>query len=74
MKLQLEFNPAVVERYRLLGFENRLLDKRDFANDKVDAGELGAGHAVTAIYEVKLKAKADAASFAVFRARRSRCC
>lgn len=69
VKLQLEFNPAVVERYRLLGFENRLLDKRDFANDKVDAGELGAGHAVTAIYEVKLKAKADAASFAVFRAR-----
>lgn len=69
VKLQLEFNPAVVERYRLLGFENRLLDKRDFANDKVDAGELGAGHAVTAIYEVKLKANADAASFAVFRAR-----
>lgn len=69
VKLQVEFNPAVVERYRLLGFENRLLDKRDFANDKVDAGELGAGHAVTAIYEVKLKAKADAASFATFRAR-----
>jgi Ca-activated chloride channel family protein len=56
VKLQLEFNPAVVERYRLLGLENRLLDKRDFANDKVDAGELGSGHAVTAIYEVKLKA------------------
>ncbi|MBL8922741.1 MAG: von Willebrand factor type A domain-containing protein [Myxococcaceae bacterium] len=69
VKLQVEFNPAVVERYRLLGFENRLLDKRDFANDKVDAGELGAGHAVTAIYEVKLKAKADAPSFALFRAR-----
>jgi len=69
VKLQLEFNPAAVERYRLLGFENRLLDKRDFANDRVDAGELGAGHAVTAIYEVKLKAKADAASFATFRAR-----
>jgi Ca-activated chloride channel family protein len=69
VKLQLEFNPAVVERYRLLGFENRLLDKRDFANDRVDAGELGAGHAVTALYEVKLKATADAASFATFRAR-----
>lgn len=69
VKLQLEFNPAVVERYRLLGFENRLLDKRDFANDRVDAGELGAGHAVTAMYEVKLKAGGDAASFATFRAR-----
>ncbi len=69
VKLQLEFNPAIVERYRLLGFENRLLDKRDFANDRVDAGELGAGHAVTAIYEIKLKAKADAKAFATFRAR-----
>ena len=56
MKLQLEFNPAVVERYRLLALENRLLDKRDFANDEVDAGELGSGHAVTALDEVKLKA------------------
>ncbi len=69
VKLQLEFNPTIVERYRLLGFENRLLDKRDFANDKVDAGELGAGHSVTAIYEVKLKAQSDAQSFAIFRAR-----
>lgn len=69
VKLQLEFNPAVVERYRLLGFENRLLDKRDFANDRVDAGELGAGHAVTAVYEVKLRAGAKAESFATFRAR-----
>jgi Ca-activated chloride channel family protein len=69
VKLQLEFNPAAVERYRLLGFENRLLDKRDFSNDRVDAGELGAGHSVTAIYEVKLKAKAEAETFATFRAR-----
>lgn len=69
VKLQLEFNPAVVERYRLLGFENRLLDKRDFANDRVDAGDLGAGHSVTAIYEVKLKAKPEAQTFATFRAR-----
>jgi len=68
VKLQVEFNPDVVERYRLLGFENRLLDKRDFANDKVDAGEVGAGHSVTAVYEVKLK-KSDAQSFATFRAR-----
>lgn len=69
VKLQLEFNPRVVERYRLLGFENRALAARDFANDRVDAGELGAGHAVTAIYEVKLSGKADDAAFAVFRAR-----
>lgn len=68
VKLQLEFNPEAVERYRLVGFENRLLDKRDFANDKVDAGELGAGHAVTAIYEVKLK-KSASPTFATFRAR-----
>lgn len=68
VKLQLEFNPAVVERYRLLGYENRGLSKRDFANDRVDSGELGAGHAVTAIYELKLKHR-DAESFATFRAR-----
>lgn len=70
VKLQVEFDPAVVERYRLLGFENRLLDKKDFANDKVDAGELGAGHQVTAIYEVKFtQAAKDAPAFATFRAR-----
>ncbi len=68
VKLQLEFDPLVVERYRLLGFENRLLDKRDFANDKVDAGEVGAGHAVTALYELKLKRR-DVQTFATFRAR-----
>ncbi|MEW5738630.1 MAG: von Willebrand factor type A domain-containing protein [Myxococcota bacterium] len=70
VKLQVEFDPQVVERYRLLGFENRLLAAKDFANDKVDAGEMGAGHQVTAVYEVKLKAPpADASSFATFRAR-----
>ncbi|MBK7857239.1 MAG: von Willebrand factor type A domain-containing protein [Archangiaceae bacterium] len=68
VKLQLEFNPEAVERYRLLGFENRSLRKEDFANDKVDAGELGAGHAVTAIYEMKLKSRAPK-FFATFRAR-----
>ncbi|MBS1152386.1 MAG: von Willebrand factor type domain protein [Myxococcaceae bacterium] len=68
VKLQLEFNPAAVERYRLIGFENRVLDKRDFANDKVDAGELGAGHAVTALYELKLRRR-DVAKLATFRAR-----
>ncbi|MCC6333285.1 MAG: von Willebrand factor type A domain-containing protein [Myxococcales bacterium] len=70
VKLQVEFDPKVVERYRLLGFENRVLAAKDFADDKVDAGELGAGHQVTALYEVKLTAAAaEASSFAVFRAR-----
>jgi len=68
VKLQLELNPAAVERYRLIGFENRALDKRDFANDKVDAGELGAGHSVTALYEIKLRTR-DVQRLATFRAR-----
>ena len=68
VKLQLEFNPKAVERYRLIGFENRLMDKRDFANDKVDAGEIGAGHAVTALYEIKLKNR-EVPTLATFRAR-----
>src|SRR6185295_15687346 len=52
VKLQLEFNPAKVQAYRLVGYENRLLNKEDFNNDKKDAGDLGSGHTVTAIYEV----------------------
>jgi len=52
VKLQVEFNPAKVQSYRLIGYENRLLNKEDFNNDKKDAGELGSGHAVTALYEV----------------------
>jgi Ca-activated chloride channel family protein len=52
VKIQVEFNPARVQAYRLLGYENRLLAKEDFADDKKDAGEMGAGHAVTALYEV----------------------
>ncbi|WPC03610.1 VWA domain-containing protein [Pseudomonas benzenivorans] len=52
VKLQLEFNPARVSEYRLLGYENRALRREDFANDKVDAGEIGAGHRVTALYEI----------------------
>jgi hypothetical protein len=48
VKIQIEFNPAVVESYRLIGYENRLLAKEDFNDDKKDAGEIGAGHAVTA--------------------------
>ena len=52
VKVQVEFNPAHVASYRLIGYENRLLRKEDFANDKIDAGEMGAGHTVTALYEV----------------------
>jgi len=52
VKIQIEFNPAQVEGYRLIGYENRMLRAEDFNNDKKDAGELGAGHSVTAIYEV----------------------
>jgi len=54
VKIQVEFNPSVVSAYRLLGYENRLLAEEDFRNDKVDAGEIGAGHTVTALYEVTL--------------------
>ncbi len=53
VKIQIEFSPQVAE-YRLLGYENRLLDNADFNNDKVDAGEIGAGHSVTALYELTL--------------------
>ena len=52
VKLQVEFNPARVANYRLVGYENRLLAAEDFNNDRKDAGELGAGHTVTALYEI----------------------
>ena len=52
VKIQVEFNPAKVAQYRLLGYENRALREEDFNNDKVDAGDIGAGHQVTAIYEI----------------------
>jgi Ca-activated chloride channel family protein len=52
VKLQVEFNPARVQAYRLLGYEDRLLRDEDFANDAKDAGEVGAGHTVTALYEI----------------------
>lgn len=52
VKLQLEFNPSKVASYRLIGYENRLLRAEDFDNDKKDAGEMGAGHTVTALYEI----------------------
>ncbi len=53
-KIQVEFNPETVSRFRLLGYENRRLAHEDFRNDAVDAGEVGAGHSVTALYEIKL--------------------
>jgi Ca-activated chloride channel family protein len=52
-KIQVEFNPETVERYRLLGYENRDVADDDFRNDEVDAGEIGAGHSVTALYEIE---------------------
>ena len=52
VKIQVEFNPAEVREYRLIGYENRMLAREDFNNDKVDAGEIGAGHRVTALYEI----------------------
>ena len=54
VKIQVEFNPALVSEYRLVGYENRMLRREDFGNDKVDAGDLGAGHTVTALYELVL--------------------
>jgi Ca-activated chloride channel family protein len=52
VKIQVEFNPRLVAGYRLIGYENRLLADRDFNDDRKDAGEIGAGHTVTALYEV----------------------
>jgi len=54
VKIQVEFNPEMVAEYRLIGYENRMLKREDFNNDKVDAGEIGAGHTVTALYEITL--------------------
>lgn len=57
VKIQIEFNPSKVEGYRLIGYENRLLNDEDFIDDTIDAGELGSGHKVTALYEIILKGK-----------------
>jgi Ca-activated chloride channel family protein len=54
VKIQVEFDPNVIRRYRLIGYENRDIADKDFKNDKVDAGEVGAGHSVTALYDVEL--------------------
>ncbi|MFT5193870.1 MAG: Ca-activated chloride channel family protein [Candidatus Promineifilaceae bacterium] len=64
-KIQIEFNPAVIERYRLIGYENRDVADNDFRNDAVDAGEIGAGHSVTALYEVRFVEDAAANEVAV---------
>jgi len=58
VKIQIEFNPARVAEYRLIGYANRVLREEDFNNDKVDAGEIGAGHRVTALYEISLAGSA----------------
>lgn len=57
VKIQIEFNPNQVSEYRLVGYENRMLNREDFNNDKVDAGDIGQGHTVTAIYEITLNGK-----------------
>ncbi|MFC1480254.1 von Willebrand factor type A domain-containing protein [Candidatus Omnitrophota bacterium] len=59
VKMQVEFNPGKVEAYRLIGYENRMLNKEDFNDDKKDAGELGSGHTVTVLYEVALTGSAE---------------
>ena len=56
-KFQVDFDPKMVARYRLVGYENRDIADNDFRNDKVDAGEIGAGHQVTALYEIELTAE-----------------
>ncbi len=59
VKIQVEFNPAKIKSYKLIGYENRSLKKEDFANDKKDAGEIGSGHTVTALYEIVLRKKGE---------------
>jgi Ca-activated chloride channel family protein len=64
-KVQVEFNANVVSRYRLIGYENRDVADEDFRNDAVDAGEIGPGHSVTALYEVKFQTDAPANEVAI---------
>jgi Ca-activated chloride channel family protein len=68
VKVQLEFDPRAIARYRLVGYENRILAKEQFRDDTVDAGEVGSGHTVTALYEVKLRGE-PADAFATLRLR-----
>lgn len=69
VKVQVEFEPGTVRRYRLLGYENRDVKDEDFRNDRVDAGEIGAGHEVTALFEVKLEREPKGKKLAVVRVR-----
>lgn len=69
VKLQVEFNPKAVKQYRLIGYENRVMDKKDFRDDQKDAGEIGAGHTVTAMYELVLVPGSDAQEVATVRIR-----
>ncbi|KFE62660.1 vWA domain-containing protein [Hyalangium minutum] len=70
VKVQVEFDKAAVRGYRLLGYENRDIADRDFRNDKVDAGEIGAGHSVTALYEVELTGEGSKVATVRVRAKR----
>lgn len=65
-KVQVDFNPQTVSRFRLLGYENRRLAHEDFRDDDVDAGEIGSGHSVTALYEIKLHENATGKLATVF--------
>lgn len=67
VKVQIEFNPELVSEYRLIGYENRMLKREDFRNDTVDAGDIGAGHTVTALYEITPANKSSAQSVAPLR-------
>ena len=69
VKIQVEFNPSAVTSYRLLGYENRDIADRDFRNDKVDAGEVGSGHTITALYDVVLNPTVPGESLATVRIR-----
>jgi Ca-activated chloride channel family protein len=68
-KVQVELDPALVDRYRLVGYENRAVADRDFRDDEVDGGEIGSGHAVTALYELVLKDRAPRGDIALVRVR-----
>ncbi|NUP09291.1 MAG: DUF3520 domain-containing protein [Polyangiaceae bacterium] len=69
VKVQIEFDPKLVKRYRLIGYENRDVADKDFANDKVDGGEVGAGHSVTALYDIELAEGASSKSLVTARVR-----
>ena len=69
VKIQVDFNPETVESYRLIGYENRDIADKDFRNDRVDAGEVGAGHSVTALYALKLKEVSSMDTIATARLR-----